>query len=76
MGRQCALLRERFTAGLATFAAGITILLACMGVYGLLAYSVTARAREIGVRLALGAARGTVVIRLIPRVVPETKFGA
>jgi putative ABC transport system permease protein len=56
-----ALLQERFTAGLATFAAAITILLACMGVYGLLAYSVTARVREIGVRLALGAARGTVV---------------
>ena len=56
-----ALLRQRFTAGLATFVAAITILLACMGVYGLLAYSVAARVREIGVRLALGAARGTVV---------------
>jgi putative ABC transport system permease protein len=56
-----ALLRQRFTAGLATFTAAITILLACMGVYGLLAYSVAARVREVGVRLALGAARGTVV---------------
>ena len=56
-----ALLQERFTAGLATFAAALTILLACMGVYGLLAYSVTARLREIGVRLALGATRGTIV---------------
>jgi putative ABC transport system permease protein len=60
-----ALLRERFTAGLATFAAAITILLACMGVYGLLAYSVAARVREIGVRLALGAARGTVVWMIV-----------
>jgi predicted permease len=56
-----ALLQQRFTAGLATFAAAMTVLLACMGVYGLLAYAVTARVREIGVRLALGAARGTVV---------------
>lgn len=60
-----ALLRERFTAGLATFAAALTILLACMGVYGLLAYSVAARVREIGVRLALGAARGTVVWMIV-----------
>jgi putative ABC transport system permease protein len=60
-----ALLRQRFTAGLATFAAALTILLACMGVYGLLAYSVTARVREIGVRLALGAARGTVVWMIV-----------
>src|SRR5215471_1191904 len=50
-----ALLQERFTAGLATFAAGMTVLLACMGVYGLLAYSVAARVREIGVRQALRA---------------------
>jgi putative ABC transport system permease protein len=60
-----ALLQQRFTAGLATFAAGMTVLLACIGVYGLLAYSVAARVREIGVRLALGAARGTVVWMIV-----------
>jgi hypothetical protein len=60
-----ALLQERFTAGLATFAAALTILLACIGVYGLLAYSVAARVREIGVRLAFGAARGTVVWMIV-----------
>ena len=60
-----ALLQERFTAALATFAAALTILLACIGVYGLLAYSVTARVREIGVRRALGAARGTVVWMIV-----------
>jgi putative ABC transport system permease protein len=60
-----ALLQERFTAGLATFAAALTILLACMGVYALLAYSVTARLREIGVRLALGAERKAVVWMIV-----------
>lgn len=60
-----ALLQQRFTAGLATFAATLTILLACMGVYGLLAYAVTARVREIGVRLALGAARGRIVWMIV-----------
>jgi predicted permease len=60
-----ALLRQRFTAGLATFVAAITILLACMGVYGLLAYSVAARGREIGVRVALGAARVTVIWMIV-----------
>ena len=60
-----ALLQQRFTAGLATFAAALTILLACMGVYGLLACSVTARVREIGVRRALGAARETVVWMIV-----------
>ena len=58
-------MQARFTAALAAFAAAITILLACMGVYGLLAYSVTARGPEIGVRLALGAARGTVVWMIV-----------
>jgi hypothetical protein len=60
-----ALVQERFTAALATFAAALTVLLACMGVYGLLAYSVAARVREIGVRLALGAERGTVVWMIV-----------
>ncbi len=61
-----ALVQERFTAALATFAAALTLLLTCIGVYGLLAYSVTARKREIGVRVALGATRRNVV-RMIVR---------
>jgi hypothetical protein len=60
-----ALSRERFTAGLAAFAAALTSVLACMGVYGLLAYSVRARVREIGVRLALGASRATVTWMIV-----------
>jgi predicted permease len=59
------LVQERLTAALATFAAALTVLLACIGVYGLLAYSVTARQREIGVRVALGATRRTVVWMIV-----------
>jgi putative ABC transport system permease protein len=53
--------QPRFTMVLLSTFAGLAVILTIVGLYGVMMYSVTRRTREIGVRMALGAQRGSVL---------------
>jgi predicted permease len=68
--------RERLLATLAMFFAGVALLLAAIGLYGVLDYSVLQRRREIGIRMAIGAQATDIVTRVTADVFRMVLAGA
>ncbi len=63
-----ALTRDRLVATLSGFFGGLALVLAGLGLYGVTSYAVSRRRAEIGIRMALGAAPGAVVLMVLRRV--------
>ena len=57
--------RERLVAKLSGFFAVLALVLACVGLYGLLSFEVARQTREIGIRMALGSRRADLVWRVV-----------
>ena len=67
--------RPRLLAQLLGAFAGLALLLAAIGSYGVLSYMVTERRREIGIRIALGAARSQVLTQILKQGLGVTAIG-
>jgi predicted permease len=66
---------RRFFMLLVAAFAGLGLLLAALGIYGVISYSVMQRTQEIGIRMALGATTGEVQLRVIGRTLRLTLMG-
>jgi ABC-type antimicrobial peptide transport system permease subunit len=66
---------ERMIARLTTLFGGLALLLATIGLYGVTAYAVAGRTSEIGIRMALGAERGSVIAMIMREASLQTVLG-
>jgi predicted permease len=69
------LVEERVVALLSTFFGALALVLASIGLYGLMSYAVTRRTREIGTRVALGAQRQNILWIVLRETIALTLFG-
>ncbi len=69
------LVEERVIAMLSGFFAALALLLASIGLYGLMSYAVTRRTREIGIRVAVGAQRQNVLWLVLRETLAMALFG-
>jgi ABC-type antimicrobial peptide transport system permease subunit len=71
--------QRRFNMLLLSGFAGLSIILALVGIYGLISYTISSRARDIGIRLTLGAQRrhilGSLVLQILPFVMTGIILG-
>ena len=67
--------QSRFNSGLLAVFAAVAIILAAVGIYGVIAYNVAQRTREIGIRMALGAQRRAMLVMILRQSLTMAAIG-